>query len=530
MMERRLGVLALTGVSSGMTTRILRVQQAIGKLLLPTRAHWWLFLAYLAILPVAGTIALRNVVLAILVVQSLLFCIAAGKTGGRPVGVKKVPAWLVLWAAFLVLAPLIAQDRGVAWRELGGQWLESLLAWFVAFVVVWRISPTDSDFLSVALASALYPFLYLSLFLWAWVGGFGYPAYIEDISWGEVLGLLAHNIGRVTAPSLASFPWGFRGFDPIHANLGAAAAQAFVAFAAWGLVRWQKGLLIKPAGLALLLGGAFLSPVLANSRASVLCMGALIPLALAIAGRQLWRKRSIADYKVKASRFAPIRVTVLFLLCALGLLAYQSYAKDPRWRTLYDKATMGLWVPDAMDAVCNGISRDLESGIRSRLAGMPSDQVDEIIQGMGGDGGRVLVMRAGLALVLEHPLGLDGSRHSYKRLIREQCGKVPAIDFAHPHQGWIDLALALGWAGMLLYLGMFLYLLWLASADLSKRQWTGWGVGLAMLCTFWFLRGFFDSVYREHYLQMQAALIGFFWSGLLQETVARKPGIESVNS
>jgi hypothetical protein len=512
-----------------MTSRILRIQQATGKLLLPVRTHWYLFLGYLAVLPVAGTVALRNLVLAILVIQSLLFCIVAGKTGNGPVGVKKVPAWLVLWAAFLVLAPLITQDRGVAWRELGGQWLGSLLAWFVAFVVVWRISPTDSDFLSIALASAIYPFFYLALFLWAWVGGFGYPAYIEDISWGELLGLLAHNIGKVTVPNLASFPWGFRGFDPIHANLGAAAAQAFVALAAWGLARWQKGLSIKSVGLALLLGGVSLGPVLANSRASVLCIGALIPLALVIAGRLLWRKRP-PDDQAKVRRLVPIGIAAASLVCALGFLAYQSYEKDPRWRTLYYKATMGFWVPDAMEAVCNGIGQDLESAIRSRLAGMTSDDADEIVQGMGGDGGRVLVMRAGLALVLEHPMGMDGSRHSYKRLIRERCGKVPVIDFAHPHQGWIDLALALGWAGMLLYFGMFLYLLRVASVDLSKRDWTGWGFGLLMLCFFWVLRGFFDSVYREHYLQMQAAMIGFFWSGLLQETGARKPGAESDNS
>ncbi len=498
-----------------MAIQISRVQPWFGKLLLPRKVHWGLFLVYLAVLPVAGTIALRNVVLAVLVVQSLFFCLANLKAGRRQTGDGLFPAWLVLWAAFLVLSPLIAVDRGAAWRELGGQWLESLLAWFVAFVVLARITPTVSVFLSVALASALYPFFYLALFLWAWVGGFGFPASIEDISLGDLSVVLARNIETISWPSLSGFPWGFRGFDPIHANLGAAAAHAFIAFAVWGVACWQKGREIKIAWLVLLLSAAFLSPVLANSRASVLCIGLLVLLAIFVAGAMLWREKSVEGMKPTAGRLSSLGIPVLGVLCLMGFLAYQSYDKDPRWRTMLHKATIGFWVPDAMDVVCHGISAELESGIRSRLAGMPAVQVDEILQGMGGDGGRVLVMRAGLQLVFEQPLGLDGSRHAYKRLILAKCGKVPALDFAHPHQGWIDLALALGWAGMLLYLGMFIYLLRMAVTGLLKRGWNGWELGLLMLCVFWISRGFFDSVYREHYLQMQGAMIGFFWRGLL---------------
>lgn len=499
-----------------MTNRILSAQQSVGRLLIPARLHWLLFLLYLAVLPVAGTIALRNIVLGVLAVQSLFFCIASYEFGARPS--VKAPSWLVLWAVFLMLFPLIAQERSVAWRELGGQWLESLLAWFVAFVVLARVPPTVPTFLSVALASALYPLLYLTLFLWAWVGGFGIPAYIEDIALRELAAVLARNIGAIAWPSPSAFPWGFRGFDPLHANLGAAAAHAFIAFAAWGLACWQRGREIKVAWLVFLLALAFLTPVLANSRASILSMSALVLLAVFVAGALLWRERTGEGrgMKAMANRLAALGIPILGVLCVMGFLAYQSYEKDPRWRTMVYKATIGFWVPDAMDVVCHGISAELESDIRNRLAGMPAVQVDEILQGMGGDGGRVLVMRAGLQLVSEWPLGLDGSRQAYKRLIHAKCGKVPVLDFAHPHQGWIDLALALGWAGMFIYLGLFIHLLWVVVSALLKGEWSGWALGLLMLCAFWISRGFFDSVYREHYLQMQAALIGFFWSGLLQ--------------
>lgn len=510
-------------VHGGMTYLVSRMRFGLEKFILPPKVHWYFFLAYLAVLPIAGPIALRNVVLAILVFQSLFFCFATYKSGNPSAGIGKPTAWLMIWASFLVLFPLIARDPGVAWRELGGQWAESLLAWFVAFVVVRRISPTGRDLLWIGLASAFYPFVYLILFLWAWMGGVGYPAYIEDTSWAEILEVLARNAGSVDWPGLSSFPWGFRGFDPIHANLGATAAHAFIAFAAWGLADWYKGREIKKlAWLIFLLSCSYLVPVLASSRASILCISFMVLLAIFVAVAQLWRGKSADGGKSAAGRLASLGIPVLGVLCLMGFLAYQSYEKDPRWRTMMHKATIGFWVPDAMGVVCHGISAELESGIRNRLAGMPAHQVDEILQGMRGDGGRVLVMRAGLQLVLEQPFGLDGSRSAYKRSMHERCGGVPSLDFAHPHQGWIDLALALGWGGMLLYLGMVIYLLWTAVAGLLKKEWSGWELGLFMLCIFWISRGFFDSVYREHFLQMQGALIGFFWAGWLQDVGDRQ--------
>lgn len=506
--------------SAGMTRLRLFVQRGASSLLLPAMAHWWLFLLYLAVLPVAGTIALRNIVLAILVFQSLCFCVVNFQADACRVGAGRVPAWLVLWAVFLVLSPLLAQDRAVAWQELGGQWLTSLMAWFVAFLVVRRVSLGERELLSVGVAAGLYPFVYLALFIWAWVGGFGIPPKIEDMPWPTLRDVLASNIGTLGWPGLSGIPWGFRGFDPIHANLGAAAAQGFVAFVVWGLARWREGRAIKGVWLALFLGCMFLTPVISISRATALCLGFVIILALFVTVAQVLRQRSPGGATPPGRRFASVGLAVVCALCVLGWFAYQSYEKDPRWKTMHQKATIGFWVPDAMDAVCNGISPELESAIRSRLTGLPSDQVDEVVQSMGGEGGRVLVMRAALQLVLDQPLGLDGSRHAYKRLMLARCGKVPAIEFAHPHQGWIDLALALGWIGMFLYMGLFVYMLCAASVHLSSSHWNAYGAGLLLLCSFWFLRGFFDSVYREHYLQMQALLIGFFWSAMLQNRKA----------
>lgn len=142
--------------------------------------------------------------------------------------------------------------------------------------------------------------------------------------------------------------------------------------------------------------------------------------------------------------------------------------------------------------------------------------MDELIAGLKGqDGGRILLMRAGIELVLENPRGQDGSRGSYQKLIEKKCGHTPELAFAHLHQSWMDLALALGWIGA----GLFAWLL----LSFARTGWRaidignvgGWGFALMLLTSFWFFRGFADSLYREHYLQMQAMLIAYLYGNIL---------------
>ena len=41
-------------------------------------------------------------------------------------------------------------------------------------------------------------------------------------------------------------------------------------------------------------------------------------------------------------------------------------------------------------------------------------------------------------------------------------------------------------------------------------------MALGLLSVFWFVRGFFDSLYREHYLEMQALLMIYIYFMALQ--------------
>jgi len=184
---------------------------------------------------------------------------------------------------------------------------------------------------------------------------------------------------------------------------------------------------------------------------------------------------------------------------------------------MVDKVYLGLSQENPIEILCEGLSPVQEKKIRGAYAQHSAEYVDELINGLKfQDGGRILLMRAGFDMVLTYPLGLDGSRSSYKKLIEKKCGHKPEIDHSNLHQSWMDLALGLGWLGTVLFAWLLISL-----ARMGWRQYYGhgvetaaWGLALFLLATFWFVRGFADTLYREHYLQMQAMVMGCIYGRL----------------
>lgn len=515
---------------------ITTVRKTAGKILLPQEAHWWLFLVYIAVLPIAETIALRNLLLAALAVQGLAYVLVAGVARASDVPSRIIPPLLYPWITYLLIFPVLAGDPVVARRELGGQWIECIIAWLISMLTLVRCGAALERVWSIALACAVYPILYLAMFFWAWLGGFGNPPAIGDMAPLQVLLTAIAGGGNLHWPIWSDIPWGFRGFDPIHANLGVACVHTAVALLAYGIQRWGTGLGMRTLPYSLLGAVALLPPFLANSRASILFMGLLALTALVMVWLAIPRngQQAVAFPRRGRSWQVGIGLTLL-VLTALAALALKVYKEDARWQAIYRKATIGFVIPDPVGVVCSGYTAELEEGLRRRLDDLPAESVDQtlsqvkssieaVAQWVDGDLGRVLMARSGWQLVLEHPFGLDGSRNSYKRLIREKCGHAPYIEYAHSHQGWIDLALALGWVGAALYLTLLLYLIGLACLRMTDSRVFGWPLGLAMLCIFWILRGLVDSVYREHYLQMQAVMIAVFWVATRMGAREKKEG------
>lgn len=474
------------------------------------QAFKWCFLAYLALLPIAGTIALRNLLLAVLLLLILLWGWRDGKASWERGNIlHRVPYPLLLWAAFLLLFPLWAVNPDVAWVNLGGQWGESLAVWCVGLGAVLMLGSRGPSLWSLGLASAFLVGLHLVLTLMAWAGLFGanVPGDLPvPQMWNSALDTLS---GRGSAPwQWQSFPWGFRGFDPMHGNLGYTASQAIALL----LVCLSTALLTHKTtrvwAAAVATVACFISTVVAHSRGAVLYGVLLVGLAGAI------HLAARSKPRVRLFHGLPIRFTgaVILMGVALALFLGQSLSKDARWHTMLDKAYAGFLVQAPIDFLCNGLSPREHEALAKSIASQDPARAEQIISGLNGDGGRVVLMRAGLRLVFEHPMGMDGSRQSYEKLIAQRCGHPPMFAFAHAHQAWINLALAFGWLGVLLFAGVLGYFALAGARGLRSENGRGWAFALLLLSVFWILRGLADAVYQEHYLLMQALLLGYLWA------------------
>jgi hypothetical protein len=134
----------------------------------------------------------------------------------------------------------------------------------------------------------------------------------------------------------------------------------------------------------------------------------------------------------------------------------------------------------------------------------------------------VLLARVGAELSASNPWGWSGGRDAYQYRIKQLCGHVPAMNFSHAHNAWVNLILAVGWAGAIFYAWVLVQ--FAKSGWRALRQEQKWPAGMALLLlsTFWLLRGMVDAVYQEHYLEMQA----FFLLTLFLLLRSGKPELE----
>jgi O-antigen ligase len=194
------------------------------------------------------------------------------------------------------------------------------------------------------------------------------------------------------------------------------------------------------------------------------------------------------------------------LIVVVGSLAGLAFKEDARWHTLSDKLAAGM-LGDAIQIECEGTASIEAKILDSHGADVSSTQLIDAVR--DGDGARVVLLRAGLQLALKHPWGSDGSRQAFKTLLREEC-LHPALVMAHAHNGWIDTMLAIGVTGAALYLGVLLELCRRACVSLKKDGIENqWALVLLTLSVFWIIRGFTDSVFRDHMLEMQGFVLTF---------------------
>jgi O-antigen ligase len=409
---------------------------------------------YLAVLPMSGTIALRKVsLLLVLLILSWQFF----KT-------KSVPQFalaVVLWAVYLIFFPLIATDSEMAWKSLGKQWGMGLLAMVAGAGVATRLASTR------------------------WGGSF----YLGVLSCVTILVYLGFITVQVCNTSF--IPWGYWGRETHHADLGYAACQAVLLLMA-SVVASKKP--TKYAAWVLIVACLF-ATALARSRAGLafaVFAGAMV-LLTAVLSRTSIKKGPV---------FLGLGALLLMGCLVLGVAA----KNDPRWMYMESNIVAGF-LGDALQLQCEGTA-SVEGQIKSMYG--TSDLADRAISSVkDGDGSRVVVLRAGTQLALEHPWGSDGSRQAYKKLLRLHCPQ-PDSHMAHAHNGWVDTALAIGWLGVLLYLWVFIHYIRTGYKALhSSTQVNEWAIVLVTLSVFWIVRAFTDSVFRDHMFEMQGFVLSY---------------------
>jgi hypothetical protein len=344
----------------------------------------------------------------------------------------------------------------------------------------------------------------LHLFLWvlAWLGLLT-PTFYADPSlltlWESTREIFGP--GSTFTVKVQALPWGFRGIEPMHGNIGYAASQTIALSCACLCMAWHKQDRKTMVYAALLTIACFASVVIATSRGAVY-FGLLIMAASFFLYFFVRRpKKDGVDASSHGSQKSFLVLVVLVFVC-LTAWVVDIARKDIRWYSMLDKVEVGLSIQDPIRTLCNGLSAQDVTSIRQHYAERDSAYVQELIAGLEGqDGGRILLMRAGAQLVLEYPRGLDGSRQSYQKLIEKKCEHPPQLAFAHAHQAWINLSLALGWVGALLFASVLITFAvkgWRGTK--TKNAWP-WGMALMVLALFWIFRGMADAVYQEHYLQ-----------------------------
>ncbi|ARV17460.1 hypothetical protein AEP_00500 [Curvibacter sp. AEP1-3] len=467
------------------------------------RLYLALILAFAGVLSVSGTIALRNVLHLALLLLLLGYLGFAWRTErGRIVRLAAavpLPVWL--WCVYLLIFPFIAPNPAGAWSNMigKGMWGESILTWLLAWGAFLILGAKRLTLWVLALVSAVPVFIHLGLTVLAWAGVLQ-PTFYEDPSLqaaGQSLWAVLQDVTLLQTP-LPAFPLGFRGIEPMHGNLGYPASQAMCLGLAVMFAARQQGKHRRVIEAGALVALCFVSVVIAQSRAAAY-FGLLI-LAMACV---------VYVVSVRVQR-KPLRLGrgVGLVMAGVGGLClvffYHVVSHNPVWYSMGDKVALGFQIERPKDLICDGFTSATSDFVRQSHPDKDQAYVESLIDGLRGDGGRVLLARVGADLSATNPWGWSGGRDAYEYRIAQMCGHVPAMNYSHAHNAWINLILAVGWVGAILYAWVLLRFTKSGWTALKQEQTWAAGLALLLLSIFWLLRGMVDAVYQEHYLEMQA--------------------------
>lgn len=485
-----------------------------------------LLLVFTGVLSVSGTIALRNVLHLILLVLLLGYMWYELRRSGKSIATlaSTVPLPVWLWCAYLLVFPLVAPDGAGALSNLVGKgmWGESVLTWVLAWGAFLVLGAQHLTLWRLALVSAVPVFIHLILTALAWAGVLQ-PAFFEDPSLqqvGQSLLTVVTDLSQIKN-SFHAFPLGFRGIEPMHGNLGYPASQAMCFGLAAMFAAWHRADRLGAIKAGAMVALCFVSVVIAQSRAAAY-FGLLILASSGLIYGVFVRNHGAHERQSRLKIGWSAGFLVLGFVVLSLVFFWKVASQNQVWYSMWDKMAIGFQVQMPKDLLCNGLTPATYDFVRQNHADKGQEYVASLVDGLQGDGGRVLLARVGAELSVSYPWGWNGGRDAYQHRIEQLCGHVPVMNFSHAHNAWINLILALGWIGAILYAWVFCNFSKLGWSSLKKGE--GWPAAMALLLLsiFWILRGMVDAVYQEHYLQMQA----FFLLVLVLQIRSGKPTFE----
>jgi len=473
------------------------------------------FLGCIAVLPMSDTIALRNIFLVLMLLLLISANVFSKNIRFETISAAKLmPLPLILWMIYLCMFPIWAPRQDVAWENFFGQWGESIIAWIVGFGAFIILPKRGPSLFAIGLASAFPLIVHLLLSTLAFMGFLSENFYRQRSLTGLYDEMTAWSHGDFTLMNFHNpLVEGFNGIEVMHGNLGYASTLAIIIFTTTWYSAFKKNKLNLSAISAVAIICCFVSLFIIRSRGAILFgfLFLIITLMLNLYKNKSGQVAKPNGVTMKAFH-RKLRVLVLLGIATLLAIGYKSVESDYRWHSMVDKIIAAVQIEDPLETLCNGLSVTDEIRIRNSIKGESQEYIDDVIFGLKRqDGGRILLMRVGIDFVLENPFGLDGSRQSYKQLIMDKCGHIPLLTFAHTHQSWMDLSLALGWAGAILFALIFLNFLAFGVQELGDSENIDLLIVLIAMSLFWLVRGLFDSLYREHYLEMQAIILSYLY-------------------
>ncbi len=307
---------------------------------------------------------------------------------------------------------------------------------------------------------------------------------------------------------VGSVPFGYSGYSALsesHGDLGYTALQSSIFLLTFILLGTQSKL--KKSWAFFLLFCCILSPYLAQSRGGLIFVTFSILLITAI----------FYSIKLQFDKFKNIFLaTVIAILICIFSVKIASIALPSKWVNMGQKIELGL-IGDPIEIICSGNQKIVDDLNHRKIP--ITNELKAIVDDINtGTAARLTVARAGIQLLMENPMGINGSKNAYQLAISQKCS--PTINMANTHNGWLDLALALGIPGLVIFLILFMKYSWTGIKALKQADTyiIMASLGLIATATIWMLRGILDATSRDQMLEMQAFCLALF-SGFIFQSI-----------